>query len=161
MTIHRGLQIFLEGRFIRHRFIKFGVVGASGTVVNLFMLYVNQEYLFKNIYPMERRLMLSLSGAIFLATMNNYLWNRWWTWKDRKEAGRLGFFTQMGQYYLACILAIVLQYLFTILLSRIIYYLVANIIAIILAAILVYVINDMWTFAEKKVGLFQKKGNLM
>ena len=159
MTTNKGLQFFMEGRFIRHRFIKFGLVGASGTVVNLVMLYINQEFLFKHIYPMERRLMLSLSGAIFLATMNNYLWNRWWTWKDRKGVGRFVFFTQMGQYYLACVLAIVLQYIFTLLLSRIIYYLVANIIAIVLAAILVYVINDMWTFAERKVGLYQKKGN--
>lgn len=159
MTIGRGLQFIIEGRFIQHRFIKFAVVGASGTVVNLVMLYINQEILFKNIYPMERRLMLSLSGAIFLATMNNYLWNRWWTWKDRKGEGRFGFFTQMGQYYLACVLAIFLQYIFTILLSKIIHYLIANIIAITLAAIVVYVINDIWTFADRRVARYQKKRN--
>jgi len=161
MTLNKRLQFFIDGRFIRHRFVKFGVVGASGTVVNLITLYVNQEIFFKNIHPMETRLMLSLSGAIFLATMNNYLWNRWWTWKDRKGGGRYGFFTQMGQYYLACILAIFLQYIFTILLSRLIHYLVANIIAIIIAAILVYVINDMWTFADRTVDPYQKKRNLM
>ncbi len=161
MTLNKRLSFFIDGRFIRHRVMKFGVVGASGTVVNLILLYINQEILFKNIHPMETRLMLSLSGAIFLATMNNYLWNRLWTWKDRKGGGRYGFFTQMGQYYLACILAIFLQYIFTILLSRLIYYLVANIVAIILAAILVFVVNDRWTFADRKADLYQQKRDLL
>ena len=138
------------GKLLRHRFIKFGTVGASGTVVNLIMLHINQEILLRDIHPIETRLKLSLAGAIFLATINNYLWNRMWTWNDRKRKGGYGFFIQMGQYFLACGLAISLQYLFTIIFSRFIHYLIANIISIILAAIFVYILNDIWTFAMRR-----------
>ena len=33
------------GPMIRHRFFKFGTVGFSGTIVNLVVLYINQEIL--------------------------------------------------------------------------------------------------------------------
>lgn len=153
MLIDKILQLPVIGKWMRHRFFKFGTVGASGTVVNLAVLYINQEILLKNIYPLQTRLKLSLAGAIFLATMNNYFWNRLWTWRDRKGKTRYGFFIQMGQYFLACGFAISLQYFLTMLFSRITHYLVANIIGIILAAILAYIMNDIWTFAVKKVDL--------
>lgn len=70
------LQAPVFGRFIRHRFVKFGTIGFSGTIVNLIVLYLNQEILLRNIYPVETRLNFSLAGAIFLATVNNFLWNR-------------------------------------------------------------------------------------
>jgi hypothetical protein len=38
---------------LRHRFVKFGVVGASGTVVNVAVLYLAQEILFQ--WPSSRR----------------------------------------------------------------------------------------------------------
>ena len=140
----------LVGPLIRHRFFKFGTVGLSGTVVNLALLSFNQEILFKGIGAHEIRLRLSLGVAIFFATVNNYLWNRLWTWGDRKGKTRYGFFVQMGQYFLACGLAICLQYLITILFSRIVHYLIANVASIVISAILVYVINDLWTFAVKR-----------
>ena len=139
----------LVGPIIRHRFFKFGTVGLSGTVVNLVLLYFNQEILFRGIGADEIRLKLSLGVAIFFATANNYLWNRLWTWGDRKCRTRHGFFVQMGQYFLACGLAIFLQYLITILLARVVHYLIANVVSIVVSAILVYVINDLWTFAGR------------
>lgn len=153
MLINKILQLPIIKYVIRHRFVKFGTVGFSGTIVNLTILYINQEILFKNVFPLEMRLHLSLLVAIFLATINNYLWNRMWTWKDRKGKTEYGIFIQMGQYFLACGLAIGLQYLFTMLFARIIHYLIANIIAIILAAIFTYILNDIWTFAAKRIDL--------
>jgi len=146
------INLPLVGHLIRHRFIKFGIVGTSGTIVNLIMLYLNQEVFLKSLTPPETRLKVSLAIAIFLATMNNFLLNRWWTWKDRKGKTRHGFFSQMCRYYVACALAIGLQYALTILLARVVHYLVSNITAIGLSAILVYVINDIWTFALRRRG---------
>ena len=54
-------QLSVIEKIIGHRFIKFGTVGFSGTIVNLAVLYLNQEIVFKGIYPVERRLYLSLS----------------------------------------------------------------------------------------------------
>lgn len=154
MHIFEKLQeIPLVGPLFQLRFIKFGVVGFSGTLINIGVLYVNQSILFRGVYPPDRRLHISLSIAIFLATLNNYLWNRWWTWGDRRRAKKTGFFIQMGQYYLACSVAIFLQYLLTTLLSGFIHYLIANMAAIVLSAIFVYIINDIWTFNRKMKGI--------
>ena len=137
-------------RIVRHRFIKFGIVGSSGTVVNLIVLYINQEILFRAIEPPELRLSMSLAVAIFLATLNNFLWNRSWTWQDRRGKTRHGLFVQIGQYYLASALAIGLQYFFTIFIARMTHYLIANMISILLSAIITYLVNDIWTFAIRK-----------
>ena len=148
--IDRLYSIPIIKSIIRHRFMKFGTVGFSGTIINLAVLYINQEILFNNIYPPEKRLHLSLSGAIFVATLNNFFWNRIWTWGDRDRKSGFGILIQTGQYFLACSVAIFFQYLLTILLSRFMHYLLSNIISIVLAAILAYIINDIWTFALKK-----------
>ena len=154
MRIFERLQeIPLIGPLFQLRFIKFGVVGFSGTLINMGVLYVNQSILFKDVYPPDRRLHISLSIAIFLATLNNYLWNRWWTWGDRRRTKRAGYFIQMGQYYLACGVAIAIQYLLTTILSGFVHYLIANMAAIVLSAIFVYIINDIWTFSRRMGGI--------
>jgi putative flippase GtrA len=141
------------GLLFRYRFVKFSVVGLSGMIINLVALYINREVLFKNIDPEWIRLNLSLGLAIFFATINNYLWNRKWTWLDRKGKTKYGFFPQMGQYFIACGLAIGLQFVFTLLLAQFMHYLIANIISIVLAAVLNYLLNDIWTFATRKTGI--------
>jgi putative flippase GtrA len=134
------------GLLFQVRFIKFGVVGFSGTLVNMGVLYVCQSILFKHVLSPQKRLHISLSIAIFLATLNNYLWNRWWTWRDRKRSELAGFFVQMVQYYLSCGVAIIIQYLVTTVLAEFIHYLIANMVAIVISAVFVYLINDIWTF---------------
>ncbi len=145
--VHKILQLPVLGPIFRHRFIKFGIVGFSGTVLNLFILYTGQEFLFVNILQPQLRLHLSLSGAIFLATIHNYLFNRTWTWGDRKGKTRYGFFIQAGQYFLACGIAIAAQYSITILFAHFIHYLIANISGIVISAVVNYLLNDIWTFA--------------
>ncbi len=140
----------LVGAFFSYRFIRFGAVGLSGTVVNLVVLYLSQNFLFAKVQPFDVRLHFSLGLAIFLATLNNYLWNRWWTWGDRKRKAVSGFFTQMLQYYMACGVAIFLQFVITLLLSRIFYYLIANVTAIVVSAIFVYILNHIWTFGKTR-----------
>jgi putative flippase GtrA len=137
-------------RIIEHRFFKFGAVGFSGTIINVTALYLNQEYFLRAIDPPETRLHLSLSVAIFVATLSNYLWNRWWTWKDRRGKTRYGFWVQMAQYFMASAVAILIQYVLTILFSHLIYYLTANVLSIVVAAVLTYLVNDLWTFAVRR-----------
>jgi putative flippase GtrA len=150
MVIHRILQLPLVDRLLHHRFIKFGTIGLSGTVVNVIVLYINQEIIFRGINPEETRLRLSLAGAIFLATINNFLWNRMWTWRDRRGKTKHGVIVQMGQYFLASWVSIALQFFLTTILAHFVYYVLANIISIILAAIVTFVLNDVWTFSTKR-----------
>jgi putative flippase GtrA len=149
-VVDKILELPWAGKVLKHRFMKFGTVGLSGTIINLVMLYINQEYIFQHIKSEETRLHLSLSGAIFVATLSNFLWNRRWTWDERKGKTRHGFLVQLGQYFLASGLAICIQYVFTILFARFTHYLLANIMAVIIAAVFTYLVNDVWTFAVRK-----------
>ncbi|MBI5659137.1 MAG: GtrA family protein [Nitrosomonadales bacterium] len=138
-------------RILAWRFLKFGIVGASGTVINLGLLYYSREYLFAAVQPPELRLNLSLALAIFFATLNNFCWNRMWTWADRKQHYGRPIAVQFGQYTLSCWLSIALQAVFTNLLALHFYYLVANLIAIAMTSVLNFVLNDLWTFGRLKL----------
>jgi putative flippase GtrA len=140
----------------RYRYIKFGIVGASGTVVNLAMLHIGHEYLFNAIEASYKKPYLSLAVAIALATANNFTWNRLWTWSDRVRAlegdqgnQRLNLRVlgqEFGQYATASAFGSALQYVLTLLLSSTMDYRLANIIAILAASVSNFLANDRWTF---------------
>lgn len=146
-------------RFARHpltawifkrRFVRFGTVGASGVVVNLGVLYVCQEFLFTAIQTPGYRLDASLAMAIFIATVNNFYWNRFWTWADRAHHPDKHLILHFGQYALACWVGILLQVVLTKLLVVYFYYIVANAVAIVLASIFNFLVNNFWTFRSHK-----------
>jgi dolichol-phosphate mannosyltransferase len=138
-------------RIFSRRFLKFGTVGASGTVVNMGVLYFAQEHIFNAVQQTEIKLNLSLTLAIFLATLNNFFWNRLWTWADRTQHHHRSWLAQFGQYALACWLSIALQLVFTNLLAPHVYYQYANLIAIGLTSVLNFILNDIWTFGRAKL----------
>ena len=144
------------------RYIKFGLVGASGTAVNMLILFLAQEYLLAFIAQPRDRLYASLSLAIAVATVNNFTWNRLWTWSDRLRenaaAGAAGvggklqgslWMGQFGRYTLASWFGIALQYGLTLWLSHTLHYLFANVIAIVIASVSNYLANDHWTFRRR------------
>jgi dolichol-phosphate mannosyltransferase len=142
------------------RYIKFGLVGASGTVVNMAVLYVAQEYLFSAIADPRQRLYASLALAIAVATVNNFTWNRLWTWADRVKAAHAHYqhlehtrFSvvagQLGRYALASWVGIGLQYGLTLWLAHSLHYLLANVIAIVVASVSNFLANDRWTFGHR------------
>ncbi len=136
---------------VKHRFIKFGSVGFSGTFVNLGVLYLGQEFVFEAIESSQTRLSLSLALAIFCATVSNFSWNRIWTWADRKEEIEKHFFLQLGQYFIACWAAIVIQFVLTKVIAIYLHYLAANVIAIAASSVVNFLVNDVWTFGTKKI----------
>ena len=148
--IQQAMRHPLTVRVLKWRFLKFGTVGASGTLVNLLVLYLCQEFVFSAIAQPETRLNFSLAGAILVATINNFSWNRIWTWHDRKQHRGKPVLTQFVQYALACWLGILLQVVFTKLLVVYLHYLLANLIAIAGASVFNYVVNDLWTFRHRK-----------
>ena len=120
-------------------------------VVNMGLLYVAQEHIFNAVQQTEIKLNLSLALAIFFATLNNFFWNRLWTWADRKQQHHGPFLVQFGQYTVACWLSILLQAVFTNLLAPHIYYLIGNMVAIAATSVLNFVLNDIWTFGRLKL----------
>lgn len=61
------------------RFIRFGIVGCSGMIVDFGMTWLCKEKLRWNKY-------LSNSLGFVLAATNNYIWNRLWTFESESEA---------------------------------------------------------------------------
>ena len=149
--LQRLYHLPLVGWVLRHRFPRFAVVGASGTVVNLVVLYFGQEFLFRSIEPAGTRLNFSLSLAVFVATINNFTWNRLWTWHDRREHVRTPVALQFAQYGVACWLGILLQFVITKLLVGHVHYLVANVVSIVIASVANFVVNDNWTFGRLRI----------
>jgi len=165
MSQHTGWQprLFLLIEWLKgFRYIKFGLVGASGTVVNMAVLFVAQEYLFQAIEVPRNRLYASLALAITVATINNFTWNRLWTWADRLRAaaaharsrqapstGVVVFLGQFGRYAVASWFGIALQYGLTLWLSHSLHYLLANVIAIVIASVSNFLANDRWTFRHR------------
>ncbi len=135
---------------LKQRFVKFGTVGFSGTLVNLVVLYLAQEFLYRGVENTHLQFNLSLATAIFVSTLHNFIWNRAWTWGDRKSHIRKHVAVQFMQYCAACWLSIALQFLFTNFFKKYMHYLLANIFAIAITAVLNYLINHSWTFKVRK-----------
>jgi dolichol-phosphate mannosyltransferase len=164
MSDHNALQrlVLLGLSWIeRYRYLKFGIVGASGTVVNLVVLYLGHEYLFNAIESTYKKPYLSLALAITLATINNFTWNRLWTWRDRVQSleadeaqgGKVSLRllgVEFGQYVTASAFGSALQYVLTLLLSGSMDYRLANITAILAASVSNFLANDRWTFKRHK-----------
>jgi dolichol-phosphate mannosyltransferase len=135
------------------RYVKFGVVGASGTVVNMAVLYLCHSYLFDGLEADLGKPYLSLAVAIAVATLNNFSWNRLWTWADRRadassEQAPPGFLSQLFKYAIASWFGIGVQYVLTLWWSHFMHYLLANVLAIVVASVSNFLANDRWTFKK-------------
>lgn len=136
----------LVARLLAIRFVRFGTVGASGTVVNLVVLWLAQEKLLVAVEPPSMRLNLALALAILCATINNFAWNRLWTWADRGPLFGARPLQQFFKYAAACWLGMAIQFVLTKLLAGHMQYLLANVLSIVLASVFNFVANDQWTF---------------
>ena len=135
---------------VKQRFAKFGAVGFAGTIVNVGVLYLADKFVYRGVESPDLRANVALASAIFLATAHNFLWNRAWTWGDRKVHGRASIVVQFFQYCASCSLAIALQVLFTNVLRQHMFLELANFLAIGISAVLNYLINHNWTFRVRK-----------
>lgn len=134
---------------VRWRFVKFGMVGASGTVINIAVLYMAQEFFFRQIEDFHTRLNYAIALAITVATINNFYWNRRLTWRDRKAAAHHSALFLFFKYVMAAALAIAVQTLLTKYLALYLHYIVANLVAIVLASVCSFLANDRMTFRRR------------
>lgn len=77
-----------------YKFLKFGLVGASGVVVDF-----GFTYLFKEILKVQKYVANAIGFT--LAASSNYLLNRWWTFHSHNphmamEYGKFLFFSLIG-----------------------------------------------------------------
>jgi putative flippase GtrA len=148
-SIFEGLVSLLPAKLqpmARWRFVKFGAVGASGTVINVVVLYACQEFLLLRIEDFDARLNYSIAIAISLATISNFYFNRRLTWRDRQHEASPAVLVLFGKYVMAAGVSIFIQSMMTKSLSDYMHYIVANLVAIALASVFNFVANDRLTF---------------
>jgi dolichol-phosphate mannosyltransferase len=90
------------------RFVQFGLVGASGVVVDMGILFVLAD-------PRMLGWGLSVSKALAAETaiLNNFVWNDLWTFRDL-SAGQAGWHRRaqrLGKFNLICLVGIALNVL--------------------------------------------------
>jgi putative flippase GtrA len=136
-------QSYLRTGLLTSRFIKFGIVGASGVVVNMGGLYVFKE--FAGIPYFVASLV-----AIELSILSNFTINLLWTWSDRSGDGNI--WTKLIRYHIgAGATAFLGNYVILIALTELlnIHYMISNLIGIAVGTLANYIINDLWTFKKR------------
>lgn len=127
------------------KFIKFSIVGGSGILVNMGLLYLFTEY-FGMFY------LLSSVCAILLAMINNFIWNDCWTWRDQRKPGLKAFVIRLIKF---CAVASIAGYggnlgvLYLLTHFFHVHYLLSNLIGIAIGTMLNYFLNNVWTFRVK------------
>ena len=127
------------------RFVKFGLVGTWGFLVNMFLLWFLTEKV--GVYYL-----LSSIVAIEISLVNNYVLNDLWTWHDRGKEGKKEYFKRMFKYHVSASAAMLTNLILLWILTEVfdIYYLSSNIFGILCGTLLNFFINDRWTFRHKK-----------
>ena len=140
------IKLLLE-KYNLLRFAKFGIVGGSGVVVNMFFLW-----LFKGILGIYY--LIASAMAITLAITNNFIWNDLWTWKGR---GEIGIKAYLLRYLKFCFVSGLADYIGNISILWIlthffgIYYLISNLVAIGIVMIFKFFLHENWTFRDQKI----------
>ena len=77
------------------RFVRFGIVGVSGTLIDFCVTWLCKEKLHWNKY-------LSNSIGFILAATNNYTWNRLWTFESQNSE----IFREYGSFVLIALIGL-------------------------------------------------------
>ncbi|UCE92186.1 MAG: glycosyltransferase family 2 protein [Methanobacteriota archaeon] len=129
------------------RYIKFAFIGGIGALINLAVLWTSVEIFFVHY-------LWAAVIAFVVADTNNYIWNRWWTFRSKGKVH-----VQYGQFLLVSLDGLMLN---LIILKAIVedimpalgigedrasvFLVVAQLIAIFLVSIFNFMANSLWTF---------------
>ncbi len=127
------------------RFIKFGIVGTSGIIVNTFFLWLGHE---KIGLPVA----LASPAAVAFAILNNFLLNDYWTWSDKRTAKKFSFFHRLWRYYVSASFGSVINYAVLLILTEIfsVFYLLANLVGIFFGMASNFMLGEFWVFKKKQ-----------
>ncbi len=129
----------VKTRRVARQFVKFCLVGGSGVVVNMALVYALHEWL-------RLALLLASPIAVEASILNNFFWNNLWTFRaGRAELSRLAKFNLISLGGMAITTGIL-----TFLVSHYgVYWPIANLIAIGVATIWNFVLNFAWTWGAQ------------
>ena len=127
------------------RFIKFGIIGLSGIVINNAVLWFLHTYIGLD-------LLFASPLAIAVAIFNNFSWNDRFTWKGNRGDRHNTYSQRLWKYYFSAALGAFLNYLVLILLTLQfdLYYLMANFAGILAGMVSNFLFSELWVFKSKK-----------
>ncbi len=137
-----SFPVYLTGGL--KRFAKFGLVGASGVLVNSGLLYVLSEF-----GGVDYRLASLI--AIESAICSNFVLNHLWTWRDRKVHRKRDVFRRFWRFNLSSgMVALVINWGLLVLLTELAGMSphVANLFGIALGTVANYSASHLWAFGE-------------
>jgi len=120
-------------------FMKFGVVGGSGVLVNMGFFFIFTRYA-------GIRIEFASPLAIEISILTNFFLNNAWTF--RKRDTRIGFGGRILRYHLVTAVAGLVNYLTLLLLANVfgMHDMIANLIGILLGTFINFFLNSMWTW---------------
>lgn len=130
--------LFSKELFIK--FIKFAIVGAIGTFLNLAILFLFTDIF--NVYYL-----ISEIFAFYISVLNNYFLNKVWTFKEKL---RNKVVKKYAKYFLINVIALLvnLSILYILVEFFYIWYIIAECFAIISAFLINFLGNILWIFRE-------------
>ncbi|HID38652.1 MAG TPA: GtrA family protein [Calditrichaeota bacterium] len=135
----KNVKTYIRQNLLQPRIFKFAVVGLSGVLVNMGLLYALTQYF--GLYYI-----LSSIIAIEVSILTNFVLNDIWTWKDRQKKS---YWKRIFQYHISVgITAVLANWLLLIFFTEVVdlHYMLANLIGISVGMLFNYTLNDLWTF---------------
>jgi len=119
--------------------IKFGIVGGSGVLVNMGLLFVLTRYV-------SVRLEIASVIAIETSILSNFFLNNLWTFSKRDT--HVPFWVRLFRYHLVTGLAGIVNYLVLLLLVKTLglHDMLSNLIGIAIGTLINYSLNSLWTW---------------
>lgn len=129
------------------RLLKFGVVGASGVLVNMGVFWLGTAVVFAALDESPRNVCAGVL-AVAVSILTNFLLNDAWTWRDRRSAGGRTWWGRLFRYVLVAAIAGVVQVgvLWVLSIPLGIHELIANFVGIGAGVAINFVVNNVWTF---------------
>jgi dolichol-phosphate mannosyltransferase len=120
-------------------FIKFAIVGGSGVLVNMGLLFILTRFL-------SVRLEIASPIAIEVSILTNFTLNNLWTFKKRNT--HVPFWTRLFRYHLVTGLAGIVNYLVLLLLVNNfgLHDMLSNLSGILIGTVITYSLNSLWTW---------------
>jgi dolichyl-phosphate beta-glucosyltransferase len=122
-------------------FFKYSVVGVSGTVLDLAVLFALVESAHLDV-------LFAATISFLAAVINNYTWNKLWTFKDKSKNIRKQFIKFLIVSIIGLLLTILFMYLFVNLLS--VWYMFAKALTSVVVLTWNFLGNKYWTFQIKE-----------
>jgi putative flippase GtrA len=132
-----------------YQFFKFSIVGASGTIITLTSLFILTELTFLEYWQ-------ALPIGYFLGIINNFYWNRKYTFAKTNES----IITEFIKYTLSMLTGAVAYNLSTILLTEFfgIWYFYSAILSVGISTIIDFVLSKFWVFRTFQIPVLSEPG---